>query len=310
MASNSSRRSGSSGRSTSRKQVHLRPPDRRVSDRAQRTRDDKDAPRPARKAPAGRGGRFVSTKRELREQRAVQLRRRARFRVAAAALAVVAVAGAAFQLYRSQAFAVTRVEVVGNARLTADHVRALAAVPPDATLLRFPDEPVRERVAADPWVASVLVSRDFPDGMRIRIVEREPAALLDLGQTAWLVDRRGWVLARHAVEETSPLVAVRGLEDGKPVPGRRFSDKGLANALALLDALSPEMRAQTRSVNAPSVDQTSLITKGGVEVLFGRAEDVARKDVVAREIMREQGRGVVFIDVRTVERPVSRGLGE
>ena len=45
-------------------------------------------------------------------------------------------------------------------------------------------------------------------------------------------------------------------------------------------------------------------------MFFGLAEDVAKKDTVARSILEAQADTVVFIDVRVVDRPLTRGLND
>jgi cell division protein FtsQ len=224
------------------------------------------------------------------------------------AIAVAAVVVSCVLLYNSSLFPVKSVEVTGNERLTEAHVRDLAAVPSDATLLRFPADEVGERVKADPWVASVSVSRDFPDTMQIRVVEREPAALVDLVEEYLVVDADGHMIERRSLEETTALVVIRDVEGIDPTPGRRSTSEGLRNALDILTRLSEEMRSQTRAISVPTIDETALLTNEGVEIFFGIAEDVEKKDLVAREILAEQAGAVVFIDVRAVDRPIWRGL--
>jgi cell division protein FtsQ len=81
----------------------------------------------------------------------------------------------------------------------------------------------------------------------------------------------------------------------------------LLNALAVLTGLSPELRAKVRTVSAPTVDKTALILPRGVQVFFGSAEDVTKKDIVARSILADN-KNVVYVNVRVVNRPTWRGL--
>jgi cell division protein FtsQ len=251
---------------------------------------------------------MASEKRAEREVRQAERRKRTRARVAIVVVAVVLVVLACVLLQRSTLFTVTTVEVAGAERLTEEEIRAIADVPDDATLLRFPADDVRERLLAQPWIAGVSVNRDFPDTMVITVTERTPAALIDLGQQYWIVDADGYVLQEQSLEETSALVVVRDVEDVTASVGSRVEDEELLNALAVLSGLSDELRAQVRTVSAVSVDETALITEDGIEILFGEATDVERKDVVAREILEQQEGIVVFVDVRTVDVPVWRGI--
>jgi hypothetical protein len=47
-----------------------------------------------------------------------------------------------------------------------------------------------------------------------------------------------------------------------------------------------------------------------VEIMVGEAVLLAEKSALIAGILAEQGSGVVFIDVRSIDRPISRGLGQ
>ena len=67
---------------------------------------------------------------------------------------------------------------------------------------------------------------------------------------------------------------------------------------------------EIRSITAPSVSETTLLTATGVEITVGEAVHMQEKSVIVSDILAAEGAKVVFIDVRSIERPISRGLGE
>ncbi len=241
--------------------------------------------------------------------RLARQKRALRLRVAGAVFVTGAILAGMVALYNSPVFEVQSIDVVGVERLSEDEVRSAAALPEDSTLLRFPRADMIERLVAHPWILEAHVSRDFPDGLRIRIEERKPAAQVDTGGALfWLIDPEGVVLEQRAPETTSTIVVIRDIEDFEPVAGSRSDSKTLANALAVLEGLSEELRMRTRAVSAQSVDLTTLITTDDVEILVGSAEDIVKKDMVARRILEEHAESAVFINVRTVDRPTWKGL--
>jgi cell division protein FtsQ len=222
---------------------------------------------------------------------------------------VVAIVVVSVSVYRSNLFTVRTVDVVGAAHLTPDEVREIAALPTGATLLRFPGTEMTERLEANPWVESAAVTRDFPDTVRIRVVERAPYALVDTAAaTLWIVDRDGYVLAEQTPDVAATLVVVRDVEGFEPVLGARTSSEALLNALRVYAGLSDELRARTRAISAPSTDRTALITTDDIEVFVGSSEEIERKDAIARQILLEQEGKVASINVRSVDRPTWRGL--
>ena len=84
--------------------------------------------------------------------------------------------------------------------------------------------------------------------------------------------------------------------------------KELLNATKVATGLSPELKAMTRAISAPTVDKTAVITNDDVEIFIGAATQLAAKDRIIREILRREKGKVVYINVRVVERPTWRGL--
>lgn len=243
-----------------------------------------------------------------REGRMSSQRRARRLRIGGVVLAVFLVLAACIGLYNSSLFSVRTVEVVGVTHVSADTVRALARVPKDATLIRFPADAVAQRVSADPWIASVSVSRVFPSGMRIRVVERVPVAIVDAGARMWLIDGTGAAIATPTVEASGTVPIINDVPGLDLKAGRRTTSEPLLNAIAVLSGISRTLAATVLSVSAPTIDGTALSTADHVEIVFGEAVDLTTKDALARRILTEQKGKVVSIDVRITDRPTWRGL--
>jgi cell division protein FtsQ len=229
-------------------------------------------------------------------------------RVVAAVVAVLAIVFAGVAVYDSSLFAITSVEVVGSSHLTPDAVRRLAAVPSDATLIRFPADSISARVAADPWVATVAVTRVFPDAMRIRIVERAPVGVVRAGTSSWLIDGTGFVMAPAAAAATSTLPAIQDVAGLDLKAGRRTTSEPLLNAVRVLAGITPQLLSTVRTLSAPTIDGTFLLTKDKVEIVVGEAVSLEAKSRGALGVLAAQRGRVVSIDVRDPGRIVSRGL--
>ena len=189
MASSSGRRSGSSGSSSSRKRVAIgaeetvrvrykqgtpqveseRKPTSRQSQRSKSERAGGRVPKPS-----GAGHRVASQKRDERDRRRKEIGRRRMFFGALLAGVVLLLAWGLAALWQAPLFKVEVVKVTGVSHLKNAEVIALADVPSDATLLKLPAGTIAERVQSSPWVASVDVSRQFPDTLNITVHERVP----------------------------------------------------------------------------------------------------------------------------------------
>jgi len=323
MASNSSRKYGSSGRSGPRKRVvigadetvrvryHKNEPQVEAERRSTTRQDARVASKRAgvERSDASRHGRRISAaKRDERErrQRMLRVRRWVALLLGVGVLAVVVWGAVAF--YRAPVFRVETVVVDGVRHLSRQAVLETAQIPADATLLRLPISAITRRLEAEAWVDEATVARDFPSTVRISITERRPVAVVDAGGTElWVVAADGVWLGRRSAEE-SAVVVIRDVGNVRPIAGRRSASKELANAIKVASGISPELTAMTRAISAPTVEKTALITDDDIEIYFGEATDLKAKDRVAREILRREKGKVVYINVRVVDRPTWRGL--
>jgi cell division protein FtsQ len=316
MASSSHRKSGSSARSTGRRRVVIgaeetvrvrykkdRPEIESERRRASHTREHDEH-----RTRGGAGARVANSKRAERErrQRAISLRRGLAW--AAMAVVVAGLVWGVIALIRAPIFSVEQITITGATRLTRSQVLARAQVPTGTTLVRLPKRAIVERLLAEPWIREVRVTRRFPHTLDIAITERRPVAIVDAGGTAiWLVDGSGVWLAPRSATDTGTLPVIRDVEGLLPKAGGQAASPELQNAVAVLNGLSSPLRQKVRTVTAPTVDRTALILPRGVQVFVGSAEDIAKKDEVARAILA-QNKNVVYVNVRVVNRPTWRGL--
>lgn len=314
MASSSNRRSSSSGRSSGRKKVVI------GAEESSRVRSNGPKPEPKgltrNSTRGGDGGRSqrpadraVAARRAERERRLTRQRRVVQIRATVGLVVLAVLVLGIIGLYRSSIFEIAKVEVVGNGRLSVEEVLALAQIPDGATLLRYPAQEAKKRLESSPWIAEASLARDFPDTLRIRVTERTTFAILDLGGTKlWMLDETGIAIAEQTPDATSTAVVIRDVMGADPRPGVRSASEPVLNALAVWKGLSQSLREQTRAISASSIDKTALITRDDIEILVGAAEDIGKKSVLAEQILHDQAGKVVYINVRSVERPTWRGV--
>jgi cell division protein FtsQ len=323
MASNSGRKSGSSGRSSSRNRVVIGAEEttrvRYAQGRPKVEAERKKKPRAASKAgeragtraskPGSAGRKVAGQKRDEREQRQREIARRRALMTALVVLAVAGVVWGLVALWRAPLFTVTNVVVTGNAHLSQADVLKLAAVPPEATLLRLPKKQIVAGIEASPWVARVDVTRGFPDTLNIAVTERAPVAMVDAGPAAgsWVVSSDGHWLAPKGKEATGALMPIRDVPGLQPVVGAALTSPELKNALAVVEGISAQLRSQAKYVSAATVEKTMIVLKNDVQVFVGPAEDIQKKDMIARGILSSK-KGVVYVNVRVTDRPTWRGL--
>lgn len=314
MASSSNRKSGSSARSTTRKRVVIGA-DETVRVRYAKGQPKVDSERKRKQArtpkrPDSAGARLSKAKRQEREKRVSDVQRK-RVLIALVAIGLVVAAWYLAKAFvSSPVIAVQAVDVRGNARVSSAQVASEAAIPVGTTLLTLDANRIAQRVEVDPWVQSAAVSRQFPHTVVITVQERRPVAYVDVGGgKTWLVSNDGRWLAPRSGSATGTLITVRDAPGLIPAPGAAVESTELANALQVVAGLSHALSKTVAVVTAPSVENTALITKANVEIFIGSAAEIAKKDKIARTILAQQKGRVVYVNVRTTDRPTWRGLG-
>lgn len=145
-----------------------------------------------------------------------KIRSRRRVLLLAIVLAALVVPGAVFGrravsdwLRSSPRFAIVEVRVEGARRLAAEALADESGVALGSNLFRLDLDATALRLAADAWVAEARVARRLPGTVVIRVVEREPVALLPLGE--WhALDPDGHLMPVAALRERLELPLVSG----------------------------------------------------------------------------------------------------
>jgi cell division protein FtsQ len=196
--------------------------------------------------------------------------------------AVVVLAAAIWVIGFTGVLGVRTVTVTGVGRvLTADQVRAAAAVPDGQPLARLDTGAVAHRVRSLAGVARVAVSRAWPDTVRITVTERRGVAVVRRDGVGWFVDGSGVAFQRHpAGRRTLPLLAV---------PAASPDDPTTRAALTALTALPVEVARQVTEVRAPTPESVTLTLTRGRSVLWGGAEQPAAKAAVLTALLRRPG---------------------
>lgn len=194
-------------------------------------------------------------------------------------------------------FRVEEVRISGQRELSEDEIVALLDIESTTSLLVYDAEAARDRLAANPWVASVSVMKLYPNKIEVVLEERVPFGLWQLESEAPLVviDRNG-----------DPITTVVGARfaDLPRVVGEG-ADKRIHEIVGMLQAF-PNVAEKVRAAMLISGRRWDLVLEEDVTVMLpetGAEEalgEVARLD----EEMNLLTRDIVRVDVRIADRMV------
>jgi cell division protein FtsQ len=205
------------------------------------------------------------------------------------ALGVLALAAGAWAVvFQTPLLGVSRIHVVGTRLVTPDEVRGAAGVPAGTPLARVDLDAVTRRVRALAPVERATVSRDWPDTLTVRVVERTPAAAVPAGQRFAIIDRTGVVFDSAPQRPADlPVVAV-----ATPRP----DDPTTRAALTVLAALTPELRGALVSLVAEAPTRIRLELSEGRAIIWGDATANDAKAQTVTGLLAGKSKGKV-IDV-------------
>ena len=209
-------------------------------------------------------------------------------------------------LTAGEALRIRSLTVTGTTRASAAEVLALSPVKVGDNLLAADVDAVERAAARHPWVASATVHRRLPPSLEVRVVEREPGALVDLGGL-YLADRRGEVFKRAAAGDGLDLPLVTGFGREDYLQRRAAVEGQVRAALALLEEYDREGLSPVAPVSEVHLDGDGgvvlYVGEEGTQVRLGTG-DLQQKLVRLRrvlEALRAEGRRaeVIHLDDRS-----------
>ncbi|HKW44618.1 MAG TPA: FtsQ-type POTRA domain-containing protein [Candidatus Eremiobacteraceae bacterium] len=255
---------------------------------------------------------------------AVRARRRgaraAFVRIVIVLLVVLAFGAAAYAGVRASQdprLALDRIDVIGCSRSSAADVLAAAALPRGSNIWLLDTGAAVKRIDALPWTHSAEVKRAWPNRVSVTVVERRPAARLDLPTGSGSGEEP---VAGHALLDSDmhvlsvglddprdralPELKVAGLSAAAVGPGADLSKTDVSLAYAAFRTLL-EAGLIVRSIDVGGATGIGVETADDFRVLFGAPDGLAQKVQLFRLIVVKitSPRQVAYIDLRSARAP-------
>jgi hypothetical protein len=214
--------------------------------------------------------------------------------------------GLLYHVASSPDFRVSRVSVDGNRLLTTAELEAVASVS-GVNVFWVRRSELSQRLRLLPPVESADVSLELPDRVQIRVKERDPAAIWLVGDTPFLVDRQGLVLATRPAER--PLIVIRDTSNRPLTPGARVSAEAIGNLADIDSLLARIFGPQQRRYEYSPETGINVVQTVGPRLILGNGVDLEWKMAAIQTITRHlqaSRASAELIDVRFSDRPYFR----
>ena len=241
-------------------------------------------------------------------ERARAARNLARRQIALVVGGVLVVVGLGYLVLFSPVFALdpAKATVTGAGTVVAvDQVTAVVTRHQGTPLPRLDVAGLRAEVLQVPGVRDATVSRDWPRGLTITLVSREPVAAVPEQQAPQGAAGPGYALLDEDGVQVGRTDAAPG---GLPVVDVPVDDaRTLQAVLSVVRQLPDDLAAQVADVAAQTQDTISMTLRDGVTVAWGSADETALKVAVLNALRASPAAaGAHTIDVSAPRMPITK----
>lgn len=174
------------------------------------------------------------------------------------------------------------------------------------SLLLVSSSAIRTSLLRLPGVEGARVSKRYPHGLDVAIVQRTPRAQIADGKRFLVVDGTGIVMAVSPTQRDGlPVITASGNVDAGE--GRRVSPP-LREAVRVLSGIPSALRDSLSRITAPTEDSVTAVTNSGITIVWGNSERMSLKSAIAERLIVNDGlmNGHTAIDVSAPDRPIVR----
>ncbi|WP_061929496.1 cell division protein FtsQ/DivIB [Aureimonas sp. AU22] len=153
----------------------------------------------------------------------------------------------------------------------------------------------REAIEAMPWIESATIEKEYPNRVKIALVEKQPFALWQRDKDLWIVDHDGREIVPYATTRFTDLPFVVG-------PGAAREAADILDKMALVPELDQRIKAYVRVGDR----RWDLRLDNGVVIRLPELDPIEAAATVMR-VDRNEGllaRDIVSVDMRLADRMV------
>jgi cell division protein FtsQ len=172
---------------------------------------------------------------------------------------------------------INNIQIEGNRRLTREILLRQTHLGANTSLLAIRPVQVEQALLAHPWIARAELTRKWPHRILIRITERDPVALVQIGEELYYVDRHGVLFKPLSPGDPHNFPVLTGLKPEHFLQAEGPLPEVTAQAFHLLEVLkkaAPPLNLENVSEVHADLEQGFTIYANGLKA----ALDLGFKD--------------------------------
>jgi cell division protein FtsQ len=214
-------------------------------------------------------------------------------------------------LFFSDYFRVDSIRVADNHRVAIEEILDLSDIEMGAHIFELDLAMIGRKIEENPWIAVAAVERVFPREIIIRVKERTPRAIINLGYL-YYVDASGAVFKLLDPGDSLDYPVITGLDRRFLLENEAEARRQLVEAAGVLDDLAHREDFNLDQVAELNISQTegfSLCTYvGGVPIRVGFDHFSAKLDMLEKIYgeLKPRLSSLRYIDLNVMDRVIVR----
>ncbi len=243
---------------------------------------DAEKERPITVAEAKRRDRRL-TEREKRRR----ARRRRIMRLVSNAIFFVVLAAVILLVYF--VLIIDKIEVYGMERFTEEEILEASGLRTGQHMWLARLGNAKEAIEADPYIASVEITRIYPDRLVLRVTERTERAVILGMNTHAVIDGEGYVLSLGTRASYEGLLEVYGTGAGSYHVNQKLGEESDFHSRTLVTLLraieEEELLDIVKTLDISNPLRITMVTFDGLHVTFGQSDNAAEKLMNFRTVL-------------------------
>ena len=207
-------------------------------------------------------------------------------------------------LITSPIFNISRIEIIGNNKITADTYISLSGITIGNNIYDLSKKKIIENIKENPYVDTVEIKRKLPSVVEITVTERTASYMLGILNSYAYINNQGYILEINEEQINAPVITGYFTNEEEIVIGNRLNEEDLVKlemVFKIMDTIY--VNGITEIVNEINVsDQnnyTLIFSEEGKTVYLGNGSNLTdRIGVYLKAILqKEKGKsGEIFIN--------------
>lgn len=207
---------------------------------------------------------------------------------------------------------VRNIVFIGNKHISENELKTISGITRNAEgslndMLNISAKSIKTNLMKSPWITNVIIRKDFPDTLKIKVFETKPFAILEMKGKPFLIDEGGRLL-EELKGEAIPFLPVI-LAD--PFKNKDSFTEAINLAKVLRDKDIAKERNRVEIIANRDKESMSVLIDGVlIKVGFGNYDEKIERLFELEDEIRKKAQAVEYIDLRFSDNVIVKPVRE